>query len=680
MGGWTLFSYSNRLLAFFLLTSCLCACDFAAEPSRPREFLPPFSLDGANKFKPDSTAKTEAIKNLFTPPANKSSCSYLTDLARSKFDPLQRFRLISAVRVELGSNGNNARGEKEIFSIYGKVDIAAAPIYQFALLGQSIPNRKEFLDLVRRETNNGLGVLNPIAHLYKLLLKMGITDFYNQRNKIIQDRIEEALPTTFSAGGGMVSLRGSFPEAMLRNGADNLADLAPLPGDNASTRARKAMVLGDVLSVYSKATPVYKSVRWGDFQLDLEEALALSLRDFNGTDMKEQACATALFHRALNQVLLIAGYDRAPVFNNLDLKSSYFPPFNNLLDHPHGTTFRVCPTTGYIARKGQRQVMYPSELENFDSSSTQYSLSKYLESSNQCDPFNATPRNAWEYTSYPKPALREEAGSDELLGMLQGLSQFLIAFDPSSSWWEPEQSTRGFPLANFEDLNRIASGGGVLPSKAHSLALALINIGVSLLEQKHVVILDVNFKETKDSSQAMALRIAERARDFGDAGPIRTTVNSATQLAELAMKGQEYLERLEKWRIQAVQVHEEDLARAPNAEVRETLVIEYNKLLRSLFGSQNVLTELSSTGPGSIRDKLGHLKFASVLMAAAFAKRDKSGAIGCYAILVNDMASKVLVGEKKEGACTPLEQQRWKRLLGMAAVEFDSPLFSEMAR
>lgn len=691
----------------FGLFLCLVACgQLKREAPLGRQ-----SIDDPDSFTGVSVGtatRMELLSKLYAPQPGMTACGFLDDMASAKtYLPGSRFRLVGEMGVDLAAPGTNAKAEKkscarqcsplfwgsgackrckaerdsdvELFSLDGRVDISASPLYHYAVLSAEIPNRERFLELVEEEIDKQSLVITPFARLYKWLLSANIVDFYNTRNEKVQGRINDAFPGSFDPTAANQTLKKSFPEAVLRNGMPTFSNLAPLPSDSRELRDRKSKDLRGILSAYSKAVPVFPlSGKWSSFQEDMERGMNLALQAFNTQNPKEQACATAIMHRGFTQLLTISGYDRQPTFDDAQREVSAYPSFEKLLDDPHGTAFRVCPIAGAFAKDGVRITLYPKDLEAFDTEHNSLDLMKTTPSSTSCGTVEAVAKNSWQYTHYLRPHVREEASGEDLINFVHGLSHWVVAFNPGATWWTQETNVIGFPMANFDDLLQITRSGGILPVQGHALSLALINVAFAKIMKSHMVMLDESMNETTNQDSAMFVRYSDKARDAGTGGTIVTNLHSSVMALETAMKFSASFARLAKWKVESRQRMQEDLAHEQDPRKQEEVRREYASFVKGMFGGDKTFKLLTDYDDESIRKKLEKVELAMGMLNTAFAKEGMDGSYTCYNQLVKDLS---VLGsqEDKLGSCNPDDLRRWKRAMGQLGAIYQSPLFSKFA-
>lgn len=705
-----------HLLFLLVLTSC---AKLVREAPLERASLPRLNVDAFQGVEVASIDREEMLEKLFTPQPGMTACSFLDDLSIAKtYLPGSRFRLVGEMRVGLAPR--DAQGKKlnkkscfqqclpffwgsgackrckeerekdtEIFSLDGRVDISASPLYQYALLTQEIPNRKRFLELVEEEIDKQSLLATPIARLYKWLLGANIIDLYAKRNEIIQDRVNEAFPGSFDPAGLNRSLKKSFPEAVLRNGMPTFSNLSPLPDDAREVRDRKSRELKAILAAYSKSVPVFSlSGKWSSFQDEMERGMNLALQAFNTQSPKEQACATAILHRGFAQLLTIAGYDRPPMAVDDPAKEvSAFPTIDRLLENPQGTRFKVCPMAGAFGKDGYRMTLYAKDLENFDAAKDTLLLTRNTPNSASCAQTEAVATNSWEYTHYNRPRLSEVASGEDLLNFAHGISHWLVSFNPGAKWWTQETNVTGFPLANFDSLSSISTSGGILPVQGHALSLALVNVTFAQIMKNHLVMLDEFGKETTDAKKAIFVRYSDRSREAGSGGKITTTLRSAILALETTLKFQASFENLSKWKADSKARLDADMASERDLKKREEMAKEYAAFVKGMFGGDDTFAmvtdkfsdaEIKAGQAPSLRNQLVNVELALAMLSANFAKKNADGTFTCYNQLVKDFDSKD-APEEKIGQCSVEDQRRWKRLMSMVASMYKSPLFAKYA-
>jgi hypothetical protein len=104
-------------------------------------------------------------------------------------------------------------------------------------------------------------------------------------------------------------------------------------------------------------------------------------------------------------------------------------------------------------------------------------------------------------------------------------------------------------------------------------------------------------------------------------------------------------------------------------------------LIKSLFGAEDNLKQLTDTSKDSLQQDLSDLRLGAVLMVAAFAKRDSQGQVHCGQSLHLTLGRLGGAPGKEEivGDCDAQVESRFKSLMGLAARMYKSPVFQGLS-
>jgi hypothetical protein len=511
---------------------------------------------------------------------------------------------------------------------------------------------------------------------------LGLADVYSKRNEIIQDRINQAFPTAFDAKRRPVDLRGSFPEALLRNGIPFLARLIPAQGDSREVQQQKLVQLQGVLSAYSRETPVFSDASWKSMADEIEASMNLSLAALGATNSHEQACATVLMHRSFTQLLSVIGFDKSPLLYDEQSGEGYFPSFEKLLDHKEGSTLRACRQASYFVDGSYRRFLTADDLGNFNTGTDYWPLDKHPASTEFCTPQKALPLESWQYNNQDRPASQGVADSDDWFDLIRSSAHFAAALNPGASWWDSNPARMGYPLIKFDSLHNVAQTGGLLPYQAHALGLAVMNVAVSALDRRHLVYMDRDGSEVKDAEKALLIRLSLKARAKGSHQPAITTLRSALTLVDTVLKLRGSFSVVADWQYRG-DAYIAALKADTKVDAEELAFeeIEYAAIKKGLFGGPDNLQNLTTTQPGKARDIMRRVQIASLMLAGQFAKKQPGGGYSCYTqIKTSFNGDGTLASEERLGECKGDDRRLFKEVFGKVAKLYGSPLFAEYAR
>lgn len=595
-----------------------------------------------------------------------TACQWLTDLGKpvnADFD----FRLLGGSDVTLNSKTN-------LPDFLGNVDPGGSPLYSYALLGQTIPNKSEFLALVDKEFSSMQEVPFKLR-LGALLMKKGLLNPLKQRNSIFQKKINEAFPGIFDSTSTLNRIQNSIPWMLLKNGNPDLElALALQDKNNSKISDQQITKLTQVMRTYAESVRVFGLPSWQSFEVEFRTGLSLALRGLRTTDPMERACSTALLHRMLSQMFMVIGYDRLPFEPREDGKGFHLPPFKDLLDSPAGNHFLVCPSAGSFVLKGHRKILDREALSTpYSQSGILYDLMPTPQVLPLCQKAMAIPYTGSSHQEFNGGSELDLAQATDWLSFINAMGHFFIAFNPGAPWWMDPTNTLGFPMSPFESLEQIKSSNAILPTDANALALGLINISVPSFQKKHLIFLTSNMKITETTTEASKIRISEEPKDLlGNHSPIRTKIRAATLLAEISFKLAESLKRLDLWQQNASTAVREDMLRTTDSKKRLMIFRDYRNFIDSLYASDATLKMLITSDKDSFRDQLETLKLAASLLVMQFASHDNAK---CYSELIFDPQTG---RETPFGACNEEDLTLWKFTIGLIAQEYRSPIFQQI--
>jgi hypothetical protein len=677
-------SFSKRPGLWLLLA--VAGCGLKCQEA-PRPKLDPVLLELPPNWRAQERSEQEFLQELY--PA-ESACSVLASYKSDLKSPGNTLLMLDNVQVggrplerpgdRLGDVRERDPRPLDIARVNGRVDVAYNPLFQLGLLLQEIPDRKKFLELIDEEISNSFFRIIPLI-AWKALITSPFGDVYKERNKLLEDKISEALPGSFDRRGDRVFLlEEALPNVVLQNGIPTVGMLGPTFDDTKESRIEKNLNLEGILRAYSTPVDLIVSEEWSEvFRLD-RLALASSVSAFLRNDPLEQACATVLLHRSFAQMLAVIGMDRLPVKpTSKDPKRYAFPEIAQLLNGKDSSEFMVCPTSGVFAKDESYIRVSVDFLGSYTKEGPPLDLSRQAKRPELCTPQTAIPFAQAQDSLWPprRQAIEDLARAEDWLDVLGGFVNFAVAINPGSAWWRSSQNVLGYPLVAFDDINRAKGLGGILPVDAHVLALGLLNLGVPNFLNKHMVYLNSEnrFRDMSDSD-VIKIRISEDAFDRTKLAPkqVRTTIRSAARLAEMAFKLSNSLWRLDDWLVTARASLADEISRSEkglSSRTVESILKEYQDFVEGLFGSEENLLLLVATGDNSIRADLERLKEASAMLMAAF--ENPQGV--CFASLDLDLSTAV---EQGVGECNPAERKEWNYSLSLIADRYQSALFERL--
>lgn len=659
-------SFSSRLLFSALLIS-LAACSFKRDEN-DRSFLGALDSDALMRKLPVRD-ETNLLAELYEPAAGTGACAWLDTLGTASANS-EKFRLLADWQVP-----GEEQQKVQISDVSGSVDIAASPLYQYALLTQEIPDRGEFMALLDQEYQKAttFGDTFKIG-LVRTLIDIGLVNAYNLRNKIIQQKMDEALPGSFAEQETKNIFLDSIPSAVFQNGNPGLIRLNIGAEEPKSVKDKKLADLRSTLAKYRRPNRLFSDGGWQAFSRDMKIGLSAAIRSLRSTDVREYACATTIFHRSFAQLLTVMGFPRLPV-QQLESGRSTLPDFKDMLVHPETEELLACGSPGSFLKAGRRVLL---TRDNIASAGTgpnpEFLLSKKPFVPAECHREMSEPLSQINFTS--DLSSNQVATATELLSFLGGVVNFMSAFNPGAEWWSSPDNRLGFPLSPFESMEKIKSSGAILPTDSHALALGYLNLSFDVLLKKHLVYVGADGREVLNSADATGVRVSDAPRTPGSKAKIKTTIRSVQELTETAFKLGHYLGRAGVWRRNAEDSLRADLASEPDARKRLSLQKDYREFIEGMFGSQDVLQKLTDTGAAGLAAQIRDLKLVMSLLSVAFAQRLPNKKIGCFK---ESLLDPVTGKETFSGTCTAEEVKTWKYSVRLAARAFRSPVLQEIA-
>lgn len=719
-GGWTLHFYfrstiallkKSRLAVSALLLSTLLACAPERKAERPRAPTPRPVLGGPVTLVGRELSSQELISYFFEQKSGPSACRQLGKIPRAGMNEA-RFRILESARVVAGAGVNsdgtlkkkdckwvcgnplNWGSERcrlcneepiDLVDVWGRVGIGTHPVYEIALQSVEFPSRDEFMKLVSQERSKFGLVLLPFFESYRALIKIGIKDAIEMRNKIIQERVDQAFPGAFDLHGKPSKMEDSLSLALILNALPSYSTLLTLPSDTAQQKQRKLAVMDRIQAVLSKPLPFFRTDSWSDFSDDAITALNASVKSLVSRDPVEQACAVALLHRNFAQMIRIIGYSRLPtVTNSATGTSAMATSISGLLGSPDGVKLATCPAPGSFAKNGKRVIVSEKKLSDYATSSSPIVMSGKIEALARCARSEAQVYSEASVEGYAAGKPSAVATAEDHLALMRVLSHQLTAFNPSSDWWA--KSPVGYPLGEFTDFETIERSGAVLPYQYHALALGLLQVSLDALVGSHLMQVDADFRETDVGKEVVGIRLSTRPRSLKSAAPVETSLDAALILAEVSFKAGAYLKQVPRWKKAHQSYYRSEHARLRTSSEKANYKRMNENFINGLFGAESNLLLLTGEKdlPGGInlQEQVDQLKVASAMLLASFALPAKNSTVAqprytCAASLVTDPRKG---GELKKGHCTAAQERVWKQTFSWLSTLYKSPLFAGYAK
>lgn len=644
--------------AMLVLASCAPQSPVPFEPTRLVPF-DPVSAAADDDFGEGSGRLNKLIEEAYLGGQRRelSACEVLARAPTPRvFEP--RFQVLNEFSLRTSAEGRRTR-----LRLDGRVALANNPLYQLAILEVEIPDRAEFLRLMDEEIRSYTIVAHPLLRLGELLFKMNIADVYKKRNEIIQERLSAAFPGMFDPAVNLHPMDLSLPDALLRNA---LTDAAARRVESAEANAQRKAVSG----LARAPLRVFHADNWDEFGPRFREANIAWRDGLVSDDPQENVCAATLAHWNFSQLLEILGQERLPV-QYLPDDRSYVPQFSDLLESYDQQDYLVCRQPGMFVESGHRKFVGAAELEEFSSKTHRWDLSSKLFLYEDCYPSRAKPRSSFGNTTEREHSVQSAAGDqanlEDWLELLHSLSHWIATVSPGSQTWRA--STRPYPLIPFDGINAIRSSGGVLPLQAHAAALAMINVSVTALEKKHLVLLDSVGRETTDQQAAAALRLSLEPRNPGSNTTAVTTLKSVVRLTEALLLMRAGLEQTAGW----IEAAEREQA-IFEAEEPDPLLVsqhraDFDRFINGLFGNRKNLDELTESRAGSVRDKVDQLTLASAMLLMKFQKQCAKQ------IRSTPTVESPRFVEQFEGTCDATDQHHIDRVAALVGRAFRAPIF-----
>lgn len=640
------------------------ACSFKKAESE-RIFLPRLATGGLLQKLPSRDEAT-LLTDLYEPTEGVSACDWLANLSETGTGP-ERFRLLGDWRTP------DVTDELQISELSGAVDIAASPLYQYALLTQQIPDKREFLALLDQEFQRAVsfGDVFKIGAV-RALIKIGILNPYGVRNSVIQSKMDEALPGSFEQQEREQIFLDTIPGAVFQNGNPGLVRLSFTADEPAELKRKKLQQLGQTLDEYKRPQRIFSEGGWTAFSRDMKTGLSAAIRSFRGSESRQLACGTAILHRTFAQLLTIMGFPRLPLKRSRESDRGVLPDFEELLVNAETEEYSVCAAPGSFLKEGRRVLLSRDDIASTgDSAEPSFVLSAKPFVPQECRKVNTGPLTSLSYVS--SLSTDQIAPASELLAFLSGVTNFVTAFNPGAPWWS--ETNLGFPLSPFESMEKIRSSGAILPADSHALSLGFLNLAFDVLLKKHLVYIGPDNKEVLNPADAVGIRISEAPRKPGAPGKVRVTIGAVSELTETAFKLSHYLSLVRNWKQRAEVALEEELAAEKDFRKRIALRRDFDDFIAGMFASEDVLGKLGAAGEGSLAAQVQNLKLAITMLSISFSHKG-NGFASCHAEMIFDPES----GEGRfQGECSPDEERSWRYGLALAARSFRSPILQELA-
>jgi hypothetical protein len=583
-----------------------------------------------------------------------------------------------------------ARGSRkeviDLANLYGRVQIADNPLYEFGLMGQmttALPDKEGFFAEIDAIIKRSPIMILPLL-AYRSALRLGVLSVYEERNEIVQKKISEELPGVYDRDFKIFKIKNTFPDILIKNGAPFVEVLRPLPTDSREEIMHKDEELKGILASLSKRLPMFRDNTWVSFREDMRWGMSAAIRGTQSTSPREQACGAAIFHRAFAQMISIKGYDRIPLefHQNSNGKRWVLSDVEKFLEHKKSTRIRSCRATGSFLRGTLPTQVADDELA--DSAGTRLQLAESPLALQNCELRDAEvliPASerggVAEVVVGPARGVLP-ANLQQKLEFMSGIAYFNMTFMPGASWWFSDKAIVPYPLTDFGDekeLQDILTSGGLLPYEAFALSLGFLNLAGNNLIDDHLVYVDKNNKEVGADADILGVRISTHARTRFSKAPVVTDLRAVLLLTDVVFKLHESLKKMSDWY---------DVFKETGS------ANEKQAFIKGMFASEETLQMLTETGPDSVRKQIDDFRLALALLVAKYAKpegRDANGQIiySCYDQLVLDPVTGVeskegLCAQKRQGAGLFSDQEMWRQVMRLVGRAFQSPLYLEMGR
>jgi|GEM_PF-3562612 len=597
-------------------------------------------------------------------------------------------------------------------NLYGRVQLNDNPLFEYGLLGSlsnsetGLPDKDGFFDALDEEVKKTLCrsidvfvdgkkkrelkcfERTPLLFLpllaYQALLRTRILSPLTERNKLAKGTIQDEMPGAYDTEFQLYKLKDTFPDVIVKNGSPYAQILTPLPTDSEEELKRKDEEMRKVLGALAKRVPMFRDNTWASFQEDMRWGLSTAIRGMQSVNPLEQACASAIFHRAFAQMLTVKGYDRPPTKNIRTEKGNrrLLVDLEDFLVDPKGQKLKGCRATGSFTRDGRFTQVRDSEMAEMDSKGPALLLSAEPQQLGRCE---LGQNNEVLASLYPDTKNKiaqgrhsnvSNANLNQKLEFMSGMAYFTMAFTPGSKWWFSEDALVSYPLSDFAStsVSDMLASGGLMPYESFALSLGFLNLTGNSLIEEHLVYLDENSKEVDGEGKVYGVRISSNARKTFDKELIVTDLNDIILLTDLIFKLDESLAKMAKWY--------EVFKKNPDPNLK-------TKFYEGMFGSEETLIMLTENGPKSVRTQITDFKLALSLLLTKYAKptgKDAEGKVTytCYNKLSLDPVTGV---ETPSGECSlqrgprlQTQQELWRQALRLVGRAYQSPLFIELGR
>jgi hypothetical protein len=684
MGGLTLFYCFKRLAkstGCIVLTACGSAKNTGTSTqSKPMTKLEEFFGNPDVRFQSASKMSHEQVLNeLFGRPleknqeSRKTACDILAGLPEPT-GSYPRYRFVEfpdVIDIELT----------------GRVDIAASPLLQLGISMVPIPSYEEFIQTMypeyvppegwtmpkkaSTESRNPFDLQNLIAlfpepvKLFKEKFPdprtLRPTSFRLGRDLLFENLFEKYIPGVFDRTHSRSSyLMDSVPDIVIHNAVRglNFVDVEP------------------VLRPLSKNSSLFEDSSWASFSEGMEQSINASLHALVSDDTSEQACAVYLLHRSFGQIVRLKGIDQ-PAMTSFEedgkvVSSSLVKAVDFFTKDVHRPSYIACARPGpFGTRPGERLILSDGHFIGADE--YDFSIAKSLEFEPDCTRSEARPLVSPEYLASKSKQTSIESGDfREWAHFVSGIVHFVTAFNPDASWWRESEGGANYPLVDGEKFIKLKEIGGILPLQAHRLAGGFIMMAIPVM-QKHIVFFDRNQKVTTDYKNVASARFVRHPVTPEMPEVLISDLESILKVTEAIFKIHPEMELLREW--------SQKLDRKSELSEKERKHIE--EFVVASFESPKNLAQVLLLYD-ELRGSANDFKYILVRLLSEFAKPLAGndalpGSLSCYESSSLKIKDGKITGEEKFGECDLNLKRRYKKVMGMGANVFGTPVFQKIA-
>ncbi len=602
------------------------------------------------------------------------ACQYLDSLPKASKNE-SRFRLMQFATED----SFDVSQDGMVMSAKGRVDVAANPLFQYALFLENIPSRDDFFDLLRGEKSwEGYALLKTyvtanrhyIDNIFGKFIAGSAKEmphsFYGFiRDSIFTNTLKGYLPGIFDKDPKFYKFNESIPELILQSGIPSrFAEAKPL------NNSHYEKVVYD-LEPLTRDTELFRTELWSDYSVDVQKSLRTAIWGLRSQNPRIEACSTFLIHRVLSQYLRLKGIHQPPVrlFENGGQVYSSLPLFKDLISNDtEKPSVKACARPGVFKNSiNQRLIIAEDSLAEAELG---ISVTPRIQIEKNCDLDEALPSKSNEYQQRVKQLTNYETGRlNDWAHLLSGAVEFLSAFNPEAPWWKNLPENVSYPMLSVQELNFKNGPKGVMPLESHQLAAAMILMSSFSLD-KYFILFDKNQKRTKTVSETAKIILSEnQISTFAPNARLESRIETLVLFVESFLKIYPQLETLREWNKKL---------KGGLGTPEELKAIE--RFVNGAFKSKYHLEQVMDTFYEPVADRASDFIYALFLNMGEFLKSE-GDRLSCFDELSYTVDSNgVLQNPTRSGQCSVEIQTRVTKLMNLASLYFKAPVFRKISR